>query len=302
MGLALLFSGQGGQHPGMLPWLLGASPPPALDALDRHLGPAWRTRLGDPGWLYANAVAQPLLTALGIAAWSAIADRLPKADVVAGYSVGELGAYAAAGVLDAADAVDLACVRAAAMDGCVAGQDTGLMSVQGPQALDVATASPSLSLAIRISEDRVIVGGPVATLAEAGARWSAQGLRCARLPVGLASHTPAMEAAAARVAAQLAGLALRPPRTTVVCNFTGSGSRSLPALAAALSGQIASTVLWDDCMDSIAERRVTCVLEVGPGAALASMWRERHPHIPARSVDEFQHLDGVVSWARRQLA
>jgi [acyl-carrier-protein] S-malonyltransferase len=55
-------------------------------------------------------------------------------------------------------------------------------------------------------------------------------------------------------------------------------------------------------MDCIAERGVRCVLEVGPGAALAAMWRERHPGIPARSVDEFQSPDGVALWVQRQLS
>ncbi|MDR7267793.1 [acyl-carrier-protein] S-malonyltransferase [Pelomonas saccharophila] len=300
MGLALLFPGQGAQHPQMLPWL-EAQPEarPVLEAMARHLGPDWRENLSEPAWMHANGVAQRLLTGISIAAWQVLAARLPPPAVVAGYSVGELAAFAAAGVFDATSALDLAAVRAQAMNDSVAGQHTGLLAVQGPSALRLAEAS--LAIAIRISAERVIVGGTAAQLDASAARWSAAGLRCTRLPIAIASHTPAMSAAAPAFARRLAGIDLHPPRAAVVCNFTGTASRSPAALASALVGQIANTVRWDDCMDSIAERGVRCVLEVGPGAALASMWRERHPDIPVRSIDEFQGPEGVLDWVQRQL-
>jgi [acyl-carrier-protein] S-malonyltransferase len=303
MGLALLFPGQGSQHAQMLPWL-DAQPEarPTLEALARHLGPRWRERLGEPDWLHANAVAQPLLTGTAIADWQVLAARLPRPVAVAGYSVGELAAFAAAGVFDAPAALDLAAARAAAMDAGVAGQDTGLLAVQGPRALALAQAETALSVAIRIGDERAIVGGPAAALATAAARWSAAGLRCTRLPIGVASHTPAMAQAAAAFAQHLAAVDLRPAQAAVVCNFTGAASRNPAALAGALASQIASTVRWDDCMDCIAERGARCVLEVGPGTALVAMWRERYPAIAARSVDEFQGPDGVLRWVSQQTA
>ncbi len=295
-GLALLFPGQGAQHPQMLPWLDGR---PQLQPLLRHLGADWRDHLGDPGWLHTNRVAQLLLTGVGIAAWQALSAHLPQPAVVAGYSVGELAAFAVAGVFDATTALDLAATRAQAMSDSVAGQATGLLAVQGPHALRLAEAA--LPIAIRINAERVIVGGTVADLDAHAAHWTAAGLRCSRLPIALASHTPAMAAAATAFAGRLAAIDLQTPRSTVVCNFTGIASRSPAALASALSGQIASTVRWDDCMDSVAERGVRCVLEVGPGSALAAMWRERHPDVPVRSIDEFQGPEGVLAWVHRQL-
>jgi [acyl-carrier-protein] S-malonyltransferase len=188
------------------------------------------------------------------------------------------------------------------MDAAVAGQHTGLLAVQGPHALALAQGETALSVAIRIGDERAIVGGPSAALDAAAARWSAAGLRCTRLPTGVASHTPAMGQAAAAFAQRLAPVDLRPAQATVVCNSTGAASRSPAVLAAALASQIASTVRWDDSMDCIAERGARCVLEIGPGTALAALWRERHPAIPARSVDEFQGPDGVLQWVLRQTA
>jgi [acyl-carrier-protein] S-malonyltransferase len=301
MGLALLFPGQGAQHALMLPWL-DAQPEarPTLDALGRHLGPGWRERLGDAAWLHTNAVAQPLLTGIALAAWQVLATRLPRPVAMAGYSVGELAAFSAAGLFDNTTALDLAAARAQAMDDGVAGQATGLLAVQGPHALALAQVEAALSVAIRIGSERAIVGGPVAALDTAAARWGAAGLRCTRLPIGVASHTPAMATAAAAFAQRLAAVDFRRAHAAVVCNLTGTASRSPAVLASALAGQIASTVRWDDCMDCIAELGVSCVLEVGPGATLAAMWRERHPGIPARSIDEFRGPEGVQRWFAQQ--
>jgi len=301
MRLALLFPGQGAQHAAMLPWLQ-AQPEaaPTLDALAQQLGADWRARLADPAWLHANVVAQPLLTGVCLAAWRVLAARLPPPVGVAGYSVGELAAFAAAGIFDATTALRLAAVRAQAMDDSVAGRHTGLLAVQGPDALRLAEADAALSVAIRINTERVIVGGTAAALEASAERWSATGLRCTRLPIGIASHTPAMAPAAAAFAQQLASVGLRAAQVPVICNFTGAAARSPAALAAALAGQIASTVGWDDCMDSLAERQPQCVLEMGPGTALAAMWRERHPGIPVRAVDEFGSPDGVLRWVDAQ--
>jgi [acyl-carrier-protein] S-malonyltransferase len=45
---------------------------------------------------------------------------------------------------------------------------------------------------------------------------------------------------------------------------------------------------------------VDCVIEVGAGTTLAKMWSQRHPHIPARSLDEFRDVAGAARWIRRQ--
>lgn len=301
-GLALLFPGQGAQHPQMLPWL-DARPEAAriLQDLTLQLGRDWRRGLADPAWMNANAVAQPLLTGVCLAAWRALAPRLPAPAVVAGYSVGELAAFAAAGVFDADTALALAAARARAMNDSVAGQDTGLLAVQGPGALSLAAAAGSLSIAIRISAERVIVGGAGEALDAHATRWTAAGLRCTRLPIAVASHTPAMAAAATAFAHRLAALDLQPARMPVVCNFNAAALRRPAQLTTALAGQIAGTVRWDDCMDALAERQPCCVLEVGPGTALSAMWRERHPAIPARAMDEFNGPEGVAAWVRDQL-
>jgi len=303
MSMALLFPGQGAQHAQMLPWL--DDEPHASATLARLcavVGPDWRARLHDTTWRSENRIAQPLLTAIGIAAWQCLAHRLPAPAMVAGYSVGELAAFASAGVFDAATAITLAIDRALLMSDSVRGSDTGLLAVQGHGARALAEARADVAVAIRITGDRMVVGGASSALDVACTEWMAAGLRCTRLPVQLASHTPWMASAATAFALRLSSVPLRAPQAAVACNADGAATRDPRALERALSAQIASPVRWDECMDTIAERRIRCVLEVGPGATLASMWRERHPEIPVRSTDEFRSPDAITRWVAQSVA
>ena len=304
MSLALLFPGQGTQHVATLPWLDSRQEAAAtLQLLASTLGVDWRSRLADPTWATANRVAQLLITGLSIAAWQCLATKLPAPAVIAGYSVGELAAFCAAGVFDAATAMSLAQDRADAMERSAAGQRTGLLAVHGgPTAvLDRLCERHALSLAIRLGPDSAIVGGLASSLDAAEADLAVGGLRSTRLAVHVASHTPWMSEAAASFAGRLAAATLATPRATLVCNLTAAATRAPEDLARCLAGQIASPVLWDACMDAIAERGVRCVLEVGPATTLSTLWRARHPSIAVRSVDEFRSPDAIAAWVDKVL-
>ena len=289
-GLALVFSGQGMQHPQMLPW---------LDEQRIVEMPGWRKALEDPAWAARNANAQPLLTAVSLAAWQDLVPLLPRPEAVAGYSVGELAAFAVAGVFDAQTARALAVQRAAAMDRCPAG---GLVAVSGlaPDAIEALCTATACHVAIENGFDAVVLGGPREALAAMQTQAEAAGAHCTPLRVEVPSHTPAMQPAAEAFAALLAGLPLRAPTVPLFSNASGERLWNAPQAAHALAAQIARTVRWAACMDQIHARRVTCVLEIGPGAALARLWNQRHPDVPARSVDEFRSVAAIVAWVARQ--
>jgi [acyl-carrier-protein] S-malonyltransferase len=303
--LALLFPGQGTQHPAMLAWLDDqAAAQATLTQLAADIGPDWRRRLVDPAWTRDNARAQSLLTACSVAAWQCLAPLLPAAAVVAGYSVGEVAAFCAAGVYSPATALQLARVRAAAMSASVAGLATGLLAVQGLTAGAVAAAchEHGLALAIQLAADRVVLGGPEAALQAAETALGAAGGHCSRLAVGLASHTPWMAAAARAFADHLRSAAFTAPRCTLVCNLGGIALRLPADLQHALAAQIDHPVRWQACLDTVAERGVRCVLEVGPGTTLSRLWAERGSPVPARSIDEFRSPEAVARWVQATLA
>ena len=305
MSLALLFPGQGTQHPAMLDWLDQRPEAAATLALmAAQIGRDWRARSSDAPWANGNRVAQCLLTGLGLAAWQCLAARLPSPSVIAGYSVGELAAFGAAGVFDTTVALGLARERADAMERSVGGSDTGLLAVAGvgSDAIARVCGRYGLAVAIELAADRSVLGGLSTPLDEAALVMTRAGYRCQRLAVGVASHTPWMAAAAADFAQHLRDVPFAPVGATLVCNLTGQAVRGEPALRSALAGQLAHPLRWSCCMETIAQRLPRCVLEVGPGSTLSKLWNERYPHVPARSVDEFRGPDAITAWVTGTLA
>jgi [acyl-carrier-protein] S-malonyltransferase len=306
MSYALVFSGQASQQPGMLPWL-EAEPAAAhaLRVMSERLGPDWRGLLHDVDRRSDNVFAQVLITGTSLAAWAAIQDRLPERPaVVAGYSVGEVAAFACAGVFPSEQAIQLAARRAALMDQAVSGLNTGLLSVSGLPESAVLTACADLPLecAIRVHVNHAIFAGSDEALAQATLALVALGAMCKRLEVRLASHSSWMAPAARTFAEALREVPFATPHCPIAVNALGALSRKPGELRYALSQQLASTVQWSACMEAMAERHISCVLEIGAGAALARMWNERYPDIAARSLDDFQHLQGALDWVQRQLA
>lgn len=297
MSYALLFSGQGMQHPDMLSWLARDE---TVQAVEQLFGADWRQQLADPEWAGRNAIAQPLLTGLALAAWEQLLPLLPAPIAVAGYSVGELAAFSATGVYDVATALTLAQRRAASMDACAADYPTGLISISGMVLTSVMQlcADFGLKVAIRNGIDSVVVGGPRFALLAAETSAQSGGARCTRLPVQVASHTPWMEAAEQSFAALIAPLPFAAPRCALFTNAAGRVA-TVPQIKQALARQISHTVRWDECMEGIAARKVKCVLEIGPGQALARMWNQRYAHIPARCVDEFRSARAIAEWVDR---
>lgn len=302
MSYAVLFSGQGTQHPGMLPWLESTpASQPALQVMQAVLGEDWRSGLEHVHMRSSNAFAQPLIVGTALAAWAALAAQLPESPaVVAGYSVGELASYAAAGVFSASAAIRLAVQRAAQMDAAVAGLDTGLLSVSGVSTEQVLQSCADLQCAIHMAAEQGIYAGQCTALEAASERLTGKGAVCKLLEVRVASHSRWMERAAKGFSDDLAQQTFARPQAPLVLNATGASSRDLQTLRAALSAQIDHTVQWSACLDAVAEQGVACVLEVGAGSTLSKMWNQRHPAIPARSVSEFRDAAGVARWLQRQ--
>ncbi|MQQ99684.1 acyltransferase domain-containing protein [Glaciimonas soli] len=303
--LAILCPGQGGQHSAMFD-LLRADPRtaalPDQWLSEADLGQPLTRILTDDSLLFSNRLAQPLIVAASLAAWSALKDFVPIPELVAGYSIGELAAHAIAGVVAPQPAIRLAALRANLMDVCAQQSPRQvLFAVSGIEVCAVATLVAPLQLyvAIEIDVDSCIVGGYYHDLRIITDDIIRLGGRINVLPVTVASHTPLMNAAVAPFAEELRTQLCCDPQLPVLSGLSGEIVTKKEQAVSVLSSQIAQTIHWNACMDACAEHRITAALELGPGAALSRMLQARHPHIACRSVSEFRTLQGVLNWLER---
>lgn len=301
--LAILCPGQGAQSPSMFDlvqsepgidetvqgWLLDAGGPVA-QAPVAHL-------LAQPSAMFDNRCAQPLVVAATLAAWTVLAARLPRPALVAGYSVGEVSAYAIAGVFQLHEAVAVAARRADMMSRVAAEhgpQGMAVLSGAAPDMLRTMLAQAGCEPAIALPASTV-VGGLQGSLASLQALALQAGANYTSLPINIASHTSLLQAALTPLhdlfQAKSAAPAL-PLLAGVRAEVVAGRDQAIDLLAR----QAAETIQWTNCLDTISESRIDVVLELGPGNALARMLRERHPNIPCRSLSDFRSVDGIAAW------
>lgn len=304
--LLILCPGQGAQHTGMFE--MARSDPAAgrlLDAwfADPALAPALRAAVEGEA-RFANTVAQPSIVAATLAMWTALGELPAPPALVAGYSIGELSAYAVAGALDGTAALKVAAERARLMDAClVDGPRQGMVAVSGIPAasVDALLQGFGFHAAIVTGEDSLVAGGPADGREGLAQALAAAGGKATVLPVEVASHTPLLQGAVKPFAALLAGQRWSAFAFPVLSGISAEPVEDAATAMADLPRQIAEPIRWKDCMDACFEAGATVALELGPGAALSRMLQARHPRIACRSVTEFRSLDGIRSWLGRQL-
>ncbi|MGJ9416725.1 ACP S-malonyltransferase [Massilia sp. CMS3.1] len=305
--LALLCPGQGAQGRAMFD--MARTDPGAGALLDTMIARAGFDAplddvLADDALLFSNRYAQPLVVAATLANWKALETALPAPALVAGYSIGEVAAYAVAGALLPAEAVALARMRADLMDACLRTTPRqALLSVSGlaVAAVEALLRGHDFHIAIVTGEDSVIVGGSADGADGLTRALAALGARAGLLPVEVASHTPFMGGAVAPLAAELRGRLVTDPRVPVLSGISGEPISGRGKAIEHLSRQVAEPILWRDCMDALVEAGITVALELGPGVGLSRMLQARHPQIATRSVADFRSLGGVAAWLARHV-
>jgi [acyl-carrier-protein] S-malonyltransferase len=299
MNLAILCSGQGTQHPGMLDLIADHRATGAvIGAGEEVLGYRLRDVLAQPDLMFRNAVAQPLICLTQLAIWTALRKDAPGPVAFCGYSVGELGACACAGALDAAELARLAAARAMLMDQAAAERPGGMLAVQGitREQLRQRCEGRRAWIAIAIGADEFVIGGEDDTLQLLHDDLSAQGARLTRLKVGLASHTPLLGNAVAPFRMELIASSMTNPRTAVVAGIDAAWVVSREATIDRLAQQLDRTIVWGACLDTLYEHGCRVFLELGPGRALARMTQCRFSDVDARAVDDFRSLEGISAW------
>ena len=273
--LAIVCPGQGSQTPGFLaPWLEMDGTRELLEELSDAAGVdlVRHGTVSDEETIKDTAVAQPLIVAAGLVAGSILeADASdPATTVLAGHSVGEITASGLAGVLSPAESLALVRVRATGMAEAAAATPTGMAAVVGGDQEEVLAAieAAGLTPANVNGAGQVVAAGTLEALAALSAPARA---RVIPLKVAGAFHTEHMSPAVDALAAHVRTLSPADPRLPLLSNRDGAAVASGAEVLERIVDQVTRPVRWDRCMDALAERGVTGVLELLPGGTLTGL-------------------------------
>ncbi|HEX8401861.1 MAG TPA: ACP S-malonyltransferase [Allosphingosinicella sp.] len=306
---AFIFPGQGSQSVGMGVKLAEASGvarelfQEVDEALGQHLfrlmaeGPADQLTLTENAQpaIMANALAT-----LRVAEREAGLTLADKADFVAGHSLGEYTALAAAEALDVSTAARLLKLRGQAMQAAVPvgqGAMAALIGVELVDAQSIAEEAAQDETCVAANDNapgQVVVSGHSAAIERAIAIAKDRGFkRALLLPVSAPFHSPLMEPAARAMAEALAGANLRAPIVPVYANVTAAPAGDPTEIRKLLIEQVTGMVRWRESVAAMFEAGVTQFVEFG-GKVLTPMVKRIAPDAVATSVVSMDDIDALA--------
>ncbi len=308
---AFVFPGQGSQAVGMGKELAAAFPAAREvfgevdDALSQNL-----SRLmfdGPETELILTENAQPALMAVSLAVVRALATEAKilvreRARYVAGHSLGEYAALAAAGALSVGDTARLLKTRGQAMQKAV---PVGVGSMAALLGLDLAQAE-AVALEATIGDSicaaandnapgQVVVSGHAAAVDRAIEIAKSKGAkRAIKLEVSAPFHCSLMQPAADVMAEALGRVDVKPPCVPLIANVTASSTSDPAEIRTLLVRQVTGLVRWRESMLAAQAAGVTSLAELGSGKVLSGLAKRIHGDLAAVSVQTPKDLEDFI--------
>jgi len=287
MSIAFVFPGQGSQAVGMGKGLAATFPAAraVFDEVDAALGDKLSTVMweGPADRVTLTENAQPALVAVSLAAMRVLeaeagVNLKRDAAFVAGHSVGEYSALAAAGALTLADAVRLVRIRGRSMQQAVpvgVGAMAALIGAEFEQAAAIA-AEAAQGEVVQAANDngggQVVVSGHKGAVERAVEIAKARGVRRAMmLPVSGPFHSALMQPSATVMADALAKVTVKPPSVPLVANVLAKPTSDPAEIVRGMVAQVTGTVRWRESIAFMAQAGVTTFYEVGSGKVLSGL-------------------------------
>jgi len=300
MVIAFVFPGQGSQDVGMGKALADRFPvaKAVFDEVDAALGEKLSAIMwdGPKDALTLTENAQPALMAVSIAALRVLEteagfDLARDVRYVAGHSLGEYSALAAAGTFSLADTARLLRLRGKAMQAAVPvgqGAMAALLGVDIAKARVIAAEAAQGDVCDVANDNdpgQVVLSGHKSAIERVQEVGKPHGLRRAvMLPVSAPFHCALMQPAADAMAAALATVEMRAPTVPVIANVTASAAGDVADIRRLLVAQVTGTVRWRECVLAMAAGGVTDIVEVGTGKVLAGLVKRIDANVRAISV------------------
>jgi [acyl-carrier-protein] S-malonyltransferase len=252
---------------------------------------------GPEAALTQTQICQPALFVHGLALVAALREqgKLPAIEpkFALGLSLGEVTAYCAAGVFDFATGLRIVAERGRLMQQACEQTTGGMAAIIGEDRAKVAElcAEFDIEAANFNAPGQIVVSGEKAKIEAAVTGAKARGMKkVIPLVVAGAYHSRLMEPARAAFAGYLDTVPFNAPQFTVFTNTTGQTVSEPAAIKAALVKQVVSSVLWEDCMRSVAAAGASAFWEFGPGGVLAGLARRTEKTWSVKSFAEFTDL------------
>ena len=296
--IAYIFPGQGSQAIGMGKELADAFPAAkaVFDQVDEALGEKLSTLMwsGTIEDLTLTANAQPALMAVSLAAAKALEAgfgiKIAQAAFVAGHSLGEYSALAAAGAITIPDAAKLLRKRGQAMQAAAPAGTGAMAALIGKVDVEVAeiialegSAAGTVVVANDNNAGNVVISGSKAGVEAAIAAAKAKGVRALPLPVSAPFHSPLMAPASNVMEQALAATTINKPLVPVVANVTARPIDAPADIRRLLVEQVTGRVRWRESIQWMATSLdqggggVTTFVETGAGKQLSGMVKRNAP-------------------------
>ena len=312
MGLAFLFPGQGSQAVGMGGALYEAfaSAREVFQEVDEALGQKLYGLMsaGPEEDLTLTENAQPALMAVSVAVTRVLEAEfgvsVSQASFIAGHSLGEYSALAAAGAITLADTARLLKLRGQAMQRAVPVGAGAMASLIGPKT-DVALAEAAAAVGAEVgvcvvandnNQGNVVISGDKAAVDKAIEAAKALGARAIPLNVSAPFHCPLMQPAADEMARALASTLIIAPRAPLVANVTARPVLDADVIRSLLVEQVTGRVRWRESMLWLAnEGGVTRFAEAGAGKVLSGMAKRIAPDVEATPLNTPADLEAFAA-------
>ncbi len=309
MTIAFVFPGQGAQTIGMGKALAEAYPAAKaiFDEVDEALGESLSQLIweGDIETLTLTQNAPPALMATSLAAMRALEAEglgIEKAAFVAGHSLGEYSALAAAGAISVADTARLLRTRGRAMQSAVPVGEGAMAAILGLDleavraVADEAAQGEVCQAANDNDPTQVVVSGAKAAVERAAEIAKEKGAkRAVMLPVSAPFHCALMQPAADAMAEALAGVEIKSPAVPLIANVRADAVTDPDEIRKLLVEQVTGSVRWRESVQAMAAKGVTEFWEIGAGKALSGMIRKIDRSLTSRQAGTPEDVQALAA-------
>jgi len=291
---ALVFPGQGAQYPGMGKTLYETSDlaKTLFAQANEVLGFDIQEIMfeGTAEDLKRTSVTQPAIFIHSVVA-AKVHHLIEGAQMVAGHSLGEFSALAAAGVLSFEDGLKLVSIRANAMQKACDQQESTMAAILGMEDALVEEVCASIKDEVVVpanynTKGQLVISGSISGINQAVTLLKEKGARRALvLPVNGAFHSPLMESARVELAAGIEQASFANAQIPVYQNVTAAPHTNSVEIQENLLKQLTAPVRWTQTVIKMLEDGASSFIEVGPGKVLRGLIRKVNRKIPTSGVE-----------------